>query len=276
VSQTREKHEQVADLLAQLGRLRVELRLIVAPDDCFEMIVIDFTAGEQAVRNRESKREWLQIYTNRWNDAKDDLVRRRTLYDDGKLSLDELQEAKRRQAATEQSYWAAVVALNQALAESPPAPFGRLKPAQVEALLKGAGTQRSGRQTLFFVPGRDSADAGLTLAAQSTAEVAVKIAAVRVTNEDNVALRLAIGDGPRSELRMFGYQTAAGESLLFDATPHVPAEGVPLLNKIPHLDRLFKNVGAPADSRVLLLVTPRLPAAPANDDATRATSAAKQ
>lgn len=75
---------------------------------------------------------------------------------------------------------------------------------------------------------------------------------------NSVRVNVAVGENQLSATsRGTLIDRVAGQSLLLDVTDAVPVIGIPVLSKIPHLDRLFQQ-SPPEGSRVLLLVTPKI------------------
>jgi hypothetical protein len=133
-----------------------------------------------------------------------------------------------------------------------------LSPSQAAALADVAETKADAVTRLALMNGQ-AGDFSLTLAGT---ERTLPLKFVPRIREDRRSVRLQVAAGKDAELSATSrgtlMQCPAEETLLLDVTGNLTAAGIPLLSKIPHLDRLFKQVG-PGGSRVIILVTPRLP-----------------
>jgi hypothetical protein len=80
---------------------------------------------------------------------------------------------------------------------------------------------------------------------------------------DSVRLNLAVNARDAADAVRNGVSAAlkAGQTLALDITDQIGPgrdQGIPLLDKVPHVARLFTKVGPPPGERTLLLVTPRV------------------
>jgi beta-lactamase regulating signal transducer with metallopeptidase domain len=131
----------------------------------------------------------------------------------------------------------------------------RLSSQQTKALLKAVSAKLSHPTRVTLLNGQ-GADLDLPLGERT---VNLKVVPLIRADRDSVRLNLAIEEEDAA-LAMQSSQSPncqTNQTFLLDVTDRVPATGVPILTKIPHVERLFRQV-PPAGSRVLLLVTPTI------------------
>ncbi len=131
----------------------------------------------------------------------------------------------------------------------------RLSPQQTKALLNAVSAKLSKPTRVTLMNGQ-GADLDLPLGERT---VNLKVVPLIRADRESVRLNLAIEeeDAARAVQNSQSPNCQTNQTFLLDVTDRVPAAGVPILTKIPHVERLFRQV-PPDGSRVLLLVTPTI------------------
>ena len=139
-----------------------------------------------------------------------------------------------------------------------PTAHARLTIQQMQVLARGKGVQPQFCGRVPLVNGKQS-EIELAIGGADSALHLKLVPRIRADRR-SVRLNLAAGadEYPLATARGALVRCDARETLILDVTESAMDGGVPLLSKIPHIDRLFKNVSGPAGNRMYLLVTPEL------------------
>ncbi|HZN34465.1 MAG TPA: M56 family metallopeptidase, partial [Pirellulaceae bacterium] len=133
----------------------------------------------------------------------------------------------------------------------------RLTAQQAASLLRAVGPAPRGSSRLTLLNGQ-AGDLDLPLGGKER-KVNLKLVPRIRFDARSILLELAVGseEGEDAAAKSVDLICDAGQVLLLDVTDRIPAAGVPMLTKLPHVGPLFKQT-PPAGSRVLLLVTPEI------------------